>query len=249
MSTIEEHDNKTYQIRDRRGNNRYYVDNTFLRGGWAARVGVYATAVYNVLCMCASQDDQQAWPSYQTIASMTSMTRRKAIQAVAELERHNIIAIERRPQQPSVVTLLHPDCWRVPGGESDSPGVVNQIHQGGESDSPASESDSPALVNQIHPNKTQLNKTHEQDPMNNCETAFRIWRDALHQLQLALPRHTFDGYLRFSRGLALRDGRLVVSVADQQAAEWLRERLGASVLQAVRVAAGREWLVEYVWDE
>ncbi len=83
MST-EEQENKPYQIRDRRGGNRYYVDNVFLRGGWAARVGVYALAVYNVLAMFADGDEQAAWPSYQTMADLTGMSRRHAMRAIAE---------------------------------------------------------------------------------------------------------------------------------------------------------------------
>jgi hypothetical protein len=108
--------NGKFQVRDRRGGNRYFIDNIFLRSGYGAKVGPYGIAIYNALALHTDAEHQEAWPSYETLAILTGMTRRYAIKKFKELEALNIISVERRKapngnNSPNVTTLIHPDFW------------------------------------------------------------------------------------------------------------------------------------------
>ena len=105
------------RVRDRRKPRRYYVDNKFIRGGYAAIVGPYGLAVYSVLAMHADADDQNAWPSHATIAQLTGMSRRQSIRKVAELEALNVVQVMGRlkadgSQDSNVVVLIDCDDWK-----------------------------------------------------------------------------------------------------------------------------------------
>ena len=103
-------------VRDRRANRRYFIDNSFVRGGWAAAVGPFGIAAYNALALHADVDSQDAWPSYATIANLTGMSRAKAIDAVEELAAWGLIHVETRQDarlyKSNVATLLDASQWR-----------------------------------------------------------------------------------------------------------------------------------------
>jgi len=150
-------DDKPFQIRDRRGGNRYFIDNAFLRGGWGAKIGPYGIAIYNALAMFADADAQSAWPSYQTIADLTGMSRRQAIRKVDKLAGYHIINKQERDDpktesrnQTNLIILLHPNEWT-----SDSQSLVTHSHQG-------SDSQSPGVVTHSHPNKTQYHHAQKR---------------------------------------------------------------------------------------
>lgn len=159
--------NQHFKIRDRRGDNRYFVDNAFLKN-WGAKLGPHCIAAYNVLVMYANANDQTAYPSFQTIADLTGMSRRQAVREIEKLKTNNIIRVDERTEvnpesgKPhyltNIFTLLHPDEW----GELDK-----CLHEPSDSESlplvtvsqQPSDSLSPPLVTQSHLNNTQLNNT------------------------------------------------------------------------------------------
>lgn len=103
----------TLQVRDKRANDRFFIDNHFLRGGWGAKLGPYAIAVYNAIAMHADNDTQQAWPSTQRIADLTGMSQRQVARELQELEKHHIVHIQSRAEErkPSIVSLLDKSEW------------------------------------------------------------------------------------------------------------------------------------------
>lgn len=160
--------NSELNIRDRRGDNRYFIDNAFLKN-WGAKLGPHCIAVYNVLVMHANADTQKAWPSFQTIADLTGMSRRQVMREIEKLEDNHIIAIKevselhresgKKVYSSNIFTLLHPDEWGKLSVPSDSLslGVVTDSHQ-------PSDTQSPPLVTGSHLNNTNKNKTQLTKP-------------------------------------------------------------------------------------
>jgi hypothetical protein len=176
-----------FEVRDSRINNRYSVDNSFMRGGWAGKLGPYAIAVYDCLCLHADAHSQSSWPSYNTISRLTGMSRRQAIRIVPVLEKYRLIAIEQEydpatNRMRNIYRLLDQSVWLPPDafddeevGDSQSPvthshqiddsqSPVTHSHQVGDSQSPPSDSQSPTPVTHSHPNNT-----HITIPMNNTQ--------------------------------------------------------------------------------
>lgn len=161
-----------FKIRDKRGTNRYFVDNKFLKE-YGAKLGPYSIAVYNVLVMRADFDTQAYKTSYQTIADLTGMSRRQAMREVEKLVSHNIIAKEvkwhpsetgKKVYTDPEFTLLHPDQWGNTDSimdtrtsdtqslpiDSQSPEVMTPSHQTSDTQSPPP-SDSESLINKQEP--------------------------------------------------------------------------------------------------
>jgi chromosomal replication initiator protein len=55
--------------------------------------------------------------------------------------------------------------------------------------------------------------------------AKKIWETTLGQLQLQVPRSSYDTWLKGTVGLTLEDGQLTVGAASPFAAEWLERRM------------------------
>lgn len=106
-----------FRIRDRRGNNRYYIDNIFLRQGYGAAVGPYGIAIYNAICLHADYDYQDCWPSHKLLADLTGMSNRQARYKIKELEDLGVIEVERRREGKknltNVVTLTAVSEWKI----------------------------------------------------------------------------------------------------------------------------------------
>lgn len=106
-------------VRDKRKPGRYYIDNIFIRGGYAARVGPGGIAVYSVLAASADNDYQDCFPSYGKIAELSGMSKTQAKNKIKELEALNIVSVERRksPNNPKIndsnlFTLIDDKEWK-----------------------------------------------------------------------------------------------------------------------------------------
>lgn len=106
-------------VRDKRKPGRYYIDNRFIRGGYAAKVGPGGIAAYNVLVASADNDYQDCFPSYGKIAELGGMSKTQAKNKIKELEGLNIISVERRknPNNPklndsNLFTLIDDKEWK-----------------------------------------------------------------------------------------------------------------------------------------
>ena len=151
-----------FSVRDRRANNRFFVDNAFLRGGWGAAIGPYAIAVYDAIALHADADSQSAYPSHELIAELTGMSRPTVVKAVNRLEELNIIGIERTDGMPHTYYLLDQSEWK-PVNDVYTP-CKPGLHP------PVKDVYTPCKgglqvpVNQVDTNNTQLTKHSEQDP-------------------------------------------------------------------------------------
>ncbi len=155
-------DQDQMQVRDRRGPERYFIDNIFMRGGWAAAVGPYGIAVYDCLALHADADNQDAWPSRATIGRLTGMSSKTAGNKMIELAKHNIIKVEsgKAKGRPNTVYLLASSEWRpVEGWKAGSQEVGSRFPGGWEAGSQEGRK-------QVLTNKTQETKPIQQDDNN-----------------------------------------------------------------------------------
>jgi chromosomal replication initiator protein len=76
--------------------------------------------------------------------------------------------------------------------------------------------------------------------------AASIWQTAYGELQMQMPRATFDTWLRGARLLAYEDGSFIIGVANTYAREWLEHRLKKVILRTLAQIAGRSVEVSFV---
>jgi hypothetical protein len=79
-----------------------------------------------------------------------------------------------------------------------------------------------------------------------------IWETAYGQLQLQMPRETFDTWLRSARLIAVdqETSTYTLGVANQYAREWLEHRLKKVIIRTLSQIAGCEVEIKFVlWSE
>lgn len=76
--------------------------------------------------------------------------------------------------------------------------------------------------------------------------AKRHWQSALGQLQMELPRATFDTWLRDTQLLAYEDGCYVIGVRNAYARDWLTERLTSTAKRVLAGISGRSVEIRFV---
>jgi chromosomal replication initiator protein len=76
--------------------------------------------------------------------------------------------------------------------------------------------------------------------------AERLWQAALGQLQMELPRATFDTWVRDAELLAYEDGAFIVGVQNAYARDWLEDRMLSTVKRVLTGLAGRTVEVRFV---
>ncbi len=80
--------------------------------------------------------------------------------------------------------------------------------------------------------------------------AATIWKTAYGELQLQMPRETFDTWLRGARLIAHEDGTFIIGVQNVYAREWLEHRLKNVIVRTLGQIARRGVEVRFViWSE
>ncbi|NIS82399.1 MAG: chromosomal replication initiator protein DnaA [Anaerolineales bacterium] len=80
--------------------------------------------------------------------------------------------------------------------------------------------------------------------------AERLWQAALGELQLEMPRATFDTWVRDAELLAYEDGSFIIGVQNAFARDWLQERLLSTVKRVLSRIVGSTVEVRFVvWQE
>jgi chromosomal replication initiator protein len=74
----------------------------------------------------------------------------------------------------------------------------------------------------------------------------QIWQAALGQLQMEIPKGTFDTWVRGTTLLTHEDGSYVVGVGNAYAKDWLENRLSAAVRRTLTGIVGRTVEVRFV---
>ena len=149
-----------FSVRDRRANNRFFIDNALLRGGWGAVIGPYGIAVYDAIALHADADNQSAYPSHQLIADLTGMSRPTVVKIVSQLEELHLIGVERVDGRPHTYYLLDQSEW-VPVNQVNTPckgGLQVDLNE----DNTPCKGDLQVPVNEVDTNNTQLTKPKEQ---------------------------------------------------------------------------------------
>lgn len=86
---------------------------------------------------------------------------------------------------------------------------------------------------------------NHQPPMTEL-LANRLWEAALGQLQIQVPRPTFDTWLKETVGLTIDEDRLVVGAPTAFAAEWLGKRMPTLIEETVEHVARRPLEVQFL---
>lgn len=76
--------------------------------------------------------------------------------------------------------------------------------------------------------------------------AEQYWEAALGQLQLEMPRASYDTWVRDSELMAYEDGTFVIGVQNGYARDWLQERLYGTVQKVLTGITGRSVEVRFV---
>jgi chromosomal replication initiator protein len=86
--------------------------------------------------------------------------------------------------------------------------------------------------------------------MEACMNAEQLWQAALGQLQMEMPRATFDTWVRDAELLTHEDGTFVIGVQNAYARDWLEDRLLSTVKRVLTGIVGRTVELRFVvWVE
>jgi chromosomal replication initiator protein len=80
--------------------------------------------------------------------------------------------------------------------------------------------------------------------------AERLWQAALGQMQMEMPRATFDTWVRDAELLTYEDGTFIIGVQNAYARDWLNDRLLSTIKRVLTGIVGRTVKVRFVvWQD
>jgi chromosomal replication initiator protein len=80
--------------------------------------------------------------------------------------------------------------------------------------------------------------------------AEQLWQAALGQLQLEMPRASFETWVRDAELLTHEDGEYIIGVQNAYACDWLEDRLQSTVNRVMTSILGQTVRVRFVvWQE
>ncbi len=85
--------NETFEVRDMRHKEKFFVDDEYLNG-YAKSCGVYATSVYLSLCRHADKE-QKCWPSIRKIAKEHNISPTMVQKGIKDLKDYRIILTQQ----------------------------------------------------------------------------------------------------------------------------------------------------------
>ncbi|HUT15014.1 MAG TPA: helix-turn-helix domain-containing protein, partial [Anaerolineae bacterium] len=161
-----------FQIRDKRTQRRFFIDNVIVRGyGWIIKAP--GIAIYNALCLHADLEDQNCWPSQQLVADeigVSLTTVKHYLRLLRELglvgwqhrdeeglgQTSNIYYLLDPPDPPAVTEFIYPDYMNM------GPAANPHMGKEGRQDVPT-----PQATVAYPPGKTCLQTIPiEQSPLN-----------------------------------------------------------------------------------
>ncbi len=174
------------QVKDGRKFGYFTIADAFIDSGYMARLGATASAVYFAFCRHANDDDE-SWPSYQTIADETGIDRRHVIKVIQDILVPSGVIRKGKPvkYKSNMFFVTNQEDWKPLSAlpmtktiRSDK-GVKNPnrrlkatrvAEKGSVSETPLqvvfqkhpdSVSETPPIVFQKHPKETQKKETQE----------------------------------------------------------------------------------------
>lgn len=151
---------KQFEVRDNRRKEMFRVDDEYLNG-YARLCGTNATLVY--LCLCRHADrHQESFPSIETMATKTGVSKRSVIRGISTLVEWNIISKERERKENAKwlnnrYTLLDKSVWKSKPSATQSHGSQVPIK------TEPSANDDQSQVPQVHTKVTHKKDTHIKD--------------------------------------------------------------------------------------
>lgn len=76
-------------------------------------------------------------------------------------------------------------------------------------------------------------------------TADQIWQAALRELQLQMPKATFDTWVKDTQAISHKDGIFVIGVPNDSVRDWLEDRLSTTVERTLVGIIGHSVQVEF----
>jgi hypothetical protein len=166
------------EVTDGRVRPFYMLDNALI-AIYGAQIGVYGIAVYNVLAYYANRQ-QQAWPSYQTIADQLGISRTKVVETIKQLIACGLLQkahlFSSTGDQSSNHYLLlslpePPSTQHEPPSQQDTLPSTPHVPSGTQHAPPGTQHALPSTQH-VPPSTRReheqypMNKIYEQDPMN-----------------------------------------------------------------------------------
>jgi len=201
---------KKIEVRDRRGKERFYLDDAYLNG-YAKICGIYATGVYISLCRHADQS-QKCWPSIRRIAEELSISQTQVRRAIKILEQRNIIKKERLGKKlNNRYWLLNKSEW---SGRTLSDRPDRTLN-------PAYQDTHPLPDRTLHSKETHSKETHSKEDATLTVAVTEPLQKGIQEL-LTFFYEKINPSLRFE------------NKTTRKAAAWLVEKLG--IEKAIRTA-------------
>jgi DNA-binding transcriptional MocR family regulator len=140
------------QVRDMRRRDFFMCDNAII-DTYGRRLGPYALSVYVALLRHADQRTQSCYPSHKTLADKLGMSRDSVMRAIDTLKKAKLISVKHRKDKAGDAASNLYLIREV---------VAHSDHLDADSDH-GSRSQPPPVVVHSDTNKTQLDKTHQQE--------------------------------------------------------------------------------------
>lgn len=188
------------EVRDRRTEHRFFVDNVIVRH-YGKQIGPYGIAVYNVLCLHANQQTQEAYPSIKTIAEMIGASTGKVSESIKQLRQLRLVHVKRQYRKDgglwvNLYTLVDPpltdnEAKAMDAQEEDPPsrsevGVPHEVNCAtppGEGATPPHERNNP-----------HMNNPHSKNNPNKESSRPAPWWKALHEAGITPTRETHEDW-------------------------------------------------------
>jgi DNA-binding transcriptional regulator YhcF (GntR family) len=114
------------EVRDSREKGYFQVDNKlFDESAFGEVLGAYGIVVYICLCRHAGYSTQELWPSLNTIAQETGISKATVVRELKVLEAAYMLVRERRTRTlpngnkeytSTLYTLTHRNTWKIEAG-------------------------------------------------------------------------------------------------------------------------------------
>ena len=103
----------------------------------------------------------------------------------------------------------------------------------------ARQPDAMSLITTVTPDPVSNYSEHPPELPPSDPAAEDTWNAVLSELELEMPRATFETWLKPTEGIAFDGQDLLVGVHSHFAAEWLEQRMYQTILRALRKSSGQ----------
>jgi hypothetical protein len=183
----------------------------------------------------ADAEGRNIYPAIATIVRKTGYEERAAQLITHQLEADGFLI-------PDGIGPKGTNRWRIPLADGGAKIAPLQNLQGAKKDESLGAKIAPALGAKIAPELKPEPRDIETREMTNEQKAWEITKA---NLKLEMPKHSYDEYLEPTRAIGFEDGTLMVETTDQDASEWLSDRMTSTARRMLSGILNQE--VQIVW--